>query len=54
MRSACTAWRIIGALLTGVFANKEISGLDASVLAQLERRCRDVVYGFAASFVILQ
>ena len=45
---------IIGALLTGVFASKEISGLDASVLAQLEGVAVTVVYGFAASFVILQ
>jgi len=44
---------IIGALLTGVFASKEISGLDASVLAQLEGVAVTVVYGFAASFVIL-
>jgi Amt family ammonium transporter len=45
---------IIGALLTGVFASKEISGLDASVLTQLKGVAVTVVYGFAASFVILK
>jgi len=45
---------IIGALLTGVFASKEISGLNASVLTQLKGVAVTVIYGFAASFVILQ
>jgi Amt family ammonium transporter len=45
---------IIGALLTGVFASKEISGLDASVLTQLKGVAVTVVYGFAASFAILK
>jgi Amt family ammonium transporter len=45
---------IIGALLTGVFASKEISGLDASVLTQLKGVAVTVIYGFAASFVILK
>src|SRR5258708_3473020 len=45
---------IVGALLTGVFASKEISGLDASVLTQLKGVAVTLVYGFAASFIILQ
>jgi Amt family ammonium transporter len=45
---------IVGALLTGVFASKEISGSDASVLIQLEGVAVTVIYGFAASFVILK
>jgi len=45
---------IVGALLTGVFASKEISGLDGSVLTQLEGVAVTVVYGFTASFVILK
>jgi len=44
---------IVGALLTGVFASKEISGLDGSVLTQLKGVAVTLVYGFAASFVIL-
>jgi Amt family ammonium transporter len=44
---------IVGALLTDVFASKEISGSDASVLIQLEGVAVTVIYGFAASFVIL-
>jgi Amt family ammonium transporter len=45
---------IIGALLTGVFASKEISGSDGSVLTQLWGVGTTVVYGFIASFVILK
>jgi ammonium transporter, Amt family len=45
---------IIGALLTGVFVSKEISGVDGSVLIQLKGVAVTVIYGFAASFVILQ
>src|SRR5271169_4771773 len=45
---------IIGALLTGVFVSKEISGVDGSVLVQLKGVAFTVVYGFAASFVILK
>jgi Amt family ammonium transporter len=44
---------IIGALLTGVFASKEISGVDGSVLIQLLGVATTVIYGFTASFVIL-
>jgi Amt family ammonium transporter len=45
---------IIGALLTGVFVSKEISGVDGSVLVQLKGVAFTVVYGFIASFVILK
>jgi Amt family ammonium transporter len=45
---------IVGALLTGVFASKEISGADGSVLIQLEGVAVTLVYGFVASFVILK
>jgi ammonium transporter, Amt family len=45
---------IIGALLTGVFVSKEISGVEGSVLIQLKGVAVTVIYGFAASFVILQ
>jgi Amt family ammonium transporter len=44
---------IVGALLTGVFASKEISGADGSVLTQLWGVGTTVIYGFVASFVIL-
>jgi Amt family ammonium transporter len=45
---------IIGALLTGVFVSKEISGVEGSVLIQLKGVAVTVIYGFAASFIILQ
>ncbi len=45
---------IIGALLTGVFVSKEISGVDGSLLMQLKGVAFTVVYGFVASFVILK
>jgi ammonium transporter, Amt family len=45
---------IIGALLTGVFVSKEISGVDGSVLVQLKGVAFTVVYGFVISFVILK
>ena len=44
---------IVGALLTGVFVSKEISGVDGSFLIQLKGVSVTVIYGFAASFVIL-
>jgi ammonium transporter, Amt family len=48
---------ILGALLTGVFFSKELSGVDATVgkqvLAQLKGVATTVVYGFAVSYVIL-
>jgi Amt family ammonium transporter len=44
---------IIGALLTGVFASKEISGMDGSVLVQAKGVAVTVVYGFIVSYVIL-
>jgi Amt family ammonium transporter len=45
---------IVGALLTGVFVSKEISGADGSLLIQLKGVAVTVIYGFAASYVILQ
>jgi ammonium transporter, Amt family len=45
---------IIGALLTGVFVSKEISGVDGSVWIQLKGVAVTVAYGFAASFIILK
>ena len=45
---------IIGALLTGVFASKEISGVDGSVVTQLWGVGTTLIYGFAMSFVILK
>jgi Amt family ammonium transporter len=45
---------IIGALLTGVFVSREISGVDGSVLVQFKGVAFTVVYGFVASFLILK
>jgi Amt family ammonium transporter len=45
---------IVGALLTGVFASKEISGADGSVLTQLWGVGTTLIYGFTVSFVILK
>jgi ammonium transporter, Amt family len=45
---------ILGALLTGVFVSKEISGAEGSLLIQLKGVAVTVIYGFAASYVILQ
>ncbi len=45
---------IIGALLTGAFVSKEISGVDSSVLIQLKGVATTVGYSFLASFVILK
>jgi Amt family ammonium transporter len=45
---------IVGALLTGVFASKEISGSEGSVVTQLWGVGTTVVYGFVASYVILK
>jgi Amt family ammonium transporter len=45
---------IVGALLTGVFASKEISGSDGSVLTQLWGVGTTLVYGFSVSFLILK
>jgi ammonium transporter, Amt family len=48
---------ILGALLTGVFFSKEISGVDTSiakqVLIQFKGVLTTVVYGFAVSFALL-
>jgi Amt family ammonium transporter len=45
---------IIGALLTGVFVSKEISGVDGSLWIQLKGVVVTVTYGFVASFLILK
>jgi Amt family ammonium transporter len=45
---------IIGALLTGVFASKEISGSDGSVITQLWGVGTTLIYGGVVSFVILK
>ena len=45
---------IIGALLTGVFASKELSGVDGSVLTQFKGVATTLVYGFVMSFLILK
>ena len=45
---------IVGALLTGVFASKEISGVDGSVLTQLWGVGTTLIYGFVMSFIILK
>jgi Amt family ammonium transporter len=45
---------IIGALLTGVFASKEISGSDGSVLTQLWGVGATLIYGFTVSLIILK
>jgi len=45
---------IVGALLTGVFASKEIAGVEGSVVTQLWGVLTTLIYGFVASFVILK
>ena len=45
---------IIGALLTGVFASKEISGVDGSIVTQLWGVGATLIYGFVMSFTILK
>jgi Amt family ammonium transporter len=45
---------IVGALLTGAFVSKEISGVDGSVLIQAKGVAVTLVYGFIASYVILK
>jgi len=44
---------MIGALLTGVFVSKEISGMDGSVWIQAKGVLVTLVYGFAVSYVLL-
>jgi Amt family ammonium transporter len=44
---------IVGALLTGAFVSKEISGVDGSVLIQLKGVLTTLVYGFIVSTAIL-
>lgn len=45
---------IVGALLTGAFASKEIAGVDGSVLTQLWGVGTTLIYGFVVSCVILK
>jgi Amt family ammonium transporter len=45
---------IIGALLTGVFASKEIAGVDGSVITQLWGVGTTLIYGFTVSYIILK
>jgi Amt family ammonium transporter len=45
---------IVGALLTGVFVSKQISGVDGSLLTQLKGVATTVVYGFVVSFALLK
>jgi Amt family ammonium transporter len=45
---------IVGALLTGVFVSKEISGSDGSVLIQAKGVATTLVYGFVVSFALLK
>ncbi len=45
---------IIGALLTGVFASKQIAGVEGSVITQLWGVGTTVIYGFVVSFVLLK
>jgi Amt family ammonium transporter len=49
---------IVGALLTGVFVSKEISGVDNSMmtqfLIQLKGVAVTVIYGFLASYILLK
>jgi Amt family ammonium transporter len=45
---------IIGALLTGAFVSKQISGVEGSVLTQLWGVGTTIIYGFSVSFVLLK
>src|ERR1700756_2939076 len=45
---------IIGAVLTGVFAVKDIGGADGSVVLQLKGVATTLVYSGIASFVLLK
>ena len=45
---------IVGALLTGVFASKEIGGVDGSLLAQFKGVATTVIYGFVVSYLLLK
>jgi Amt family ammonium transporter len=45
---------IIGALLTGAFVSKEISGVEGSVLTQCWGVGATLIYGFVMSFIILK
>jgi Amt family ammonium transporter len=44
---------ILGALLTGVFASREIGGVDGSLLTQTKGVLTTIIYGFVVSTAIL-
>jgi Amt family ammonium transporter len=44
---------ILGALLTGVFASKEISGVEGSLWIQAKGVLTTVIYGFVVSYALL-
>jgi ammonium transporter, Amt family len=45
---------IVGALLTGVFASKEIAGVEGSLGTQFIGVATTLIYGFVMSFIILK
>ncbi len=45
---------VVGALLTGAFASKEIAGVDGSVSTQLWGVGSTLIYGFVVSFILLK
>ena len=45
---------IIGAVLTGVFAVKDISGLDSSVILQIKGVATTLIYSGVVSFILLK
>jgi Amt family ammonium transporter len=45
---------IVGALLTGVFASKDIGGADGSLVTQLWGVGTTLIYGFVVSFILLK
>ncbi|CAM2140175.1 ammonia/ammonium transporter [Pararobbsia alpina] len=45
---------IVGAILTGVFAVKDISGLDSSVLLQVKGVLTTLIYSGVVSFILLK
>jgi ammonium transporter, Amt family len=45
---------IVGAILTGVFAVKDISGLDGSVMLQIKGVLTTVIYSGVVSFILLK
>ena len=54
LRVGCFIGRIIGAILTGVFNVREISGVDGSVMTQLGAVATTLVVSGVGSFIILK